>query len=152
MEQNADSRFERFLGLIAAIDKEIMRIRAAECANYGLRGSELMCLHQLGNERAGLTSADLARRTGVTRAAMSRTVAALEERGLVSVGEQGAAESGRYRALVRLTELGQALMGEVAEAIAQVMDEVTPALSEDERAALYASLETLLGCLKGIAR
>lgn len=151
-ELTADGRFEHFVYLISSVEKEIARIRSAECANYGLKGSELMLLYQLSREDAGLPAAELARRCGVTRAAVSRTVAALEERSLVQVCAKDDSAAARYRAPLRLTELGRALMGEVAEAIGRVMAQADLALTPERRAQMYDALESVLACLRGIAR
>ena len=90
MEQE---RFEDFVGIIGAISKEIQRIKAHEASKLGLKGADVMLLYQLMREPAGLTSAELARRSGVTRAAISRYVAGLEERGFVRIEEDELSEA-----------------------------------------------------------
>ena len=95
-----ESRFEDFVGLIGAIDKEIQRIKTAELARFGLRASDLMVVYYLEKNPEGLTGADLARLADVDRAAVSRTVTRLAADGFVEVGE----ESTRYRAPIRLTD------------------------------------------------
>ena len=73
MQQNDETRFEDFVGLISGLYKEIQRIKTSEGARLGLKGSDVMCLHYLERSKDGLTGADLARMAGVTRAAVSRT-------------------------------------------------------------------------------
>ena len=87
----------------------------------------------------------------MTRAAVSRSLAQLEEGGLVIVapaGEQGRA----YRAPVSLTDAGRATMAGVEGAVSRVMSRVDSALKDDARAQLYASLASVLECLRGIGR
>ena len=48
-----ESRFEDFVGLIGAIDKEIQRIKTAELARFGLRASDLMVVYYLEKNPAG---------------------------------------------------------------------------------------------------
>lgn len=145
-------RFEEFVGLISSLEKEVQRIRAVECERLGLRGADLMCLYCLGRSDSPLTAAELSRRAGVTRAAVSRSLAQLEEGGLVIVapaGEQGRA----YRAPVSLTDAGRKTMAGVEGAISRVMSRVDSALEDDDaRAQLYASLASVLECLRGIGR
>ena len=102
MQQNDETRFEDFVGLISGLYKEIQRIKTSEGARLGLKGSDVMCLYYLERSTDGMTGADLARVAGVTRAAVSRTLAHLEEGGFVEVDDSGDAAV-KYRAPVRLT-------------------------------------------------
>ena len=138
-----ESRFEDFVGLIGAIDKEIQRIKTAELSRFGLRASDLMVVYYLEKNPEGLTGADLAR-----LAAVSRTVTRLAADGFVEVGE----ESTRYRAPIRLTEKGYAAMAEVNGLISQIVRQAGGGLMDEQRRALYASLESVLGQLRVIAR
>ena len=143
-----ESRFEDFVGLIGAIDKEIQRIKTAELARFGLRASDLMVVYYLEKNPEGLTGADLARLADVDRAAVSRTVTRLAADGFVEGGE----ESTRYRAPIRLTEKGYAAMAEVNGLISQIVRQAGGGLLDEQRRALYASLESVLGQLRVIAR
>ncbi len=111
MQWNDETRFEDFVGLISGLYKEIQRIKTSEGARLGLKGSDVMCLYYLERSKDGLTGADLARMAGVTRAAVSRTLAHLEEGGYVEVDDSGDAAV-KYRAPVRLTALGGESMSE----------------------------------------
>ena len=144
-------RFEEFVGLVSALEKEVQRIRAVECERLGLRGADLMCLYCLGRAQTGITAAELSRRAGVTRAAVSRSLAQLEKLGLVSVAP--ASDEGRaYRVPVSLTDAGRETMAGVDEAVSRVMSRVDSALEDDARTQLYASLGSVLECLRGIGR
>lgn len=44
MQQNDETRFEDFVGLISGLYKEIQRIKTSEGARLGLKGSDVMCL------------------------------------------------------------------------------------------------------------
>ncbi len=65
MQQNDETRFEDFVGLISGLYKEIQRIKTSEGARLGLKGSDVMCLYYLERSKDGLTGADLARMAGV---------------------------------------------------------------------------------------
>ena len=43
MQQNDETRFEDFVGLISGLYKEIQRIKTSEGARLGLKGSDVMC-------------------------------------------------------------------------------------------------------------
>ena len=149
--QSEAERFEEFVRLVSSLEKEVQRIRAAECERLGLRGADLMCLYYLGKSGEGMTAAELSRAAGVTRAAVSRTLATLSGQGFVEVDE-AAGDARRYRAGVSLTERGRAAMSGVEAAVSRVMSTVDSALEEGERSELYASMASVLECLKGIDR
>ncbi len=143
-----EERFENFVGLIGALNKEIMRIKTVEGARLGLKASDVMCLYYLERSPEGLTGAELARITQVDRAAVSRTLARLEQEGLVEVVS---GVDAKYRAPVRLTERGRQTTATVDAIVDRVLDEVEGALDEDERRQMYASLEAVLAKLKTIS-
>lgn len=146
-----EARFEDFTGLIAAINKEVTRIKSVESAKLGLTGADIMCLYYLGKHPQGMTGAELARAASVTRAAVSRTLARMEREGFVEVqAEQGATT--RYRAAVVLTERGRKSAQGADIAITRVLDEVYAAQSDEERKQMYASLRSVLGRLRTISR
>ena len=130
------SRFEDFVGYIGALAKEIQRIKATESAHLGLQGADIMALYYLGHSESGMTGAELARAAGVTRAAISRTLARMEREGFVTVSGSSDTSS-RYKAPVVLH---------------YVMEQVVQAQSDEERAQMYDSLERVLACLKGLSR
>lgn len=144
-------RFEDFVGYIGALAKEIQRIKAAESAKLGLQGADIMALYYLGRSENGLTGAELARAVGVTRAAVSRTLARMEAEGFVEV-DNGAGSSTRYKAPVMLTERGEQAAAGADERIHYVMDQVFSVQSEEERSQMYESLERVLACLSGLSR
>lgn len=145
-----ERRFEEFVGTISALAKEVQRIKAAESAELGLAGADIMVLYYLAGAAGGMTGAELARAVGVSRAAVSRTLARMEQEGFVelSVGE----DENRYRAPVRLTDRGRAAAEQARERIDYVMHAVSSALTPDERTQMYRSLAQVLTCLKGISR
>ncbi len=148
-----EERFEDFVGLTTAIEKEIQRIKTAELARFGLRASDLMCVYHLQKHPEGLTSAEISRLASIDRAAVSRVVGRLSDQGFVEVGDEKTADAtGRYRALVRLTEKGAAAMLEVDQVIDDVVSRAGSGLTQERREAMYESLSSVLAGLKGIAR
>lgn len=143
-------RFEDFVGIISALSKEIQRIKMVEAAKLGLKGADVMLLYQLARHPHGLTGAELARCTGVTRAAVSRALAGLEEDGFVTVGADSG--SAKYRAAVALTPRGAAAMESATKTIDRVVSAAGNAVPVADRATMYSSLSIILDQLKGISR
>lgn len=149
-DEKEQERFEDFVGMISALSKEIQRIKMVEATKLGIKGADVMLLYQLARHPQGLTGAELARRCGVTRAAVSRALATLEDKGFVMVQPDPGA--GRYRAAVMLSARGTAAMESASRIIDRVVSESGDAVSERNRAIMYSSLSTILDQLKKISR
>ncbi|QOY60836.1 MarR family winged helix-turn-helix transcriptional regulator [Thermophilibacter immobilis] len=147
----AEERFEDFVGLIDALHREIRRIKASEAEQLGFKGADVMCLHYLARHPEGLTSAELARRADVSRAAISRTVARLEAEGLVEMGSSQS-DATRYRVPVTLTERGHEAARPIDDIVNGVLRETGEVLSESQRTQMYDSLNQILNRLESIAR
>lgn len=149
-DEKEQERFEDFVGVISALSKEIQRIKMVEAAKLGIKGADVMLLFQLARHPQGLTSAELARRCGVTRAAVSRSLASLEDGGFVVVQPDRGA--GRYRAAVVLSARGVDAMASATQIIDRVVSESGDAVSPHNRAIMYSSLSAILDQLKQISR
>lgn len=142
-----ETRFEDFVGIISALNKEIQRIKDAEARRLGFRGADVMCLYYLVKHPEGLTAAELARMADVSRAAMSRTVARLAEDGFVEVDEVTT-----YRAPIRLTEKGREAARPLDDIIHRVLDEAGGELAMRQRLQMYDSLNHILERLRTFGR
>ena len=147
-----ETRFEDFVGIISALNKEIQRIKTAEAKRLGFRGSDVMCLYYLVKHPDGLTASELARVVDVSRAAMSRTIAHLAEDGFVEVGDADDEDASRYRAPVRLTEKGYEAARPLDDIIHRVLDEAGGELAMRQRLQMYDSLNHILERLKTFGR
>lgn len=144
-------RFENFVGLITAIDKEIQRIKTAELARFGLRASDLMIVYNLDKHPEGPSAADLARYAEIDRAAVSRSLVRLSQQGFVKLGA-AAPDAPRYRTPVYLTEKGTAAMTEVDALIRNIVQSAGGALEDEQRQAMYNALASVLEQLKNTSR
>ena len=147
-----ETRFEDFVGIISALNKEIQRIKTAEAKRLGFRGSDVMCLYYLVKHPDGLTASELARVVDVSRAAMSRTIAHLAEDGFVEGGDADDEDASRYRAPVRLTEKGHEAARPLDDIIHRVLDEAGGELAMRQRLQMYDSLNHILERLKTFGR
>ena len=146
-----ESRFEDFVGLITKISKEVQRIKTVEAAKLGLKGSDVMCLYYLSQHEEGLTGAELAREVDVTRAAISRTLARLEDEGYVEACAEDD-DATRYRVPMRLTAKGQTSMVQASEVIRRVVTEAGNELGDSQRRQMYRSLCLIYDRLCTISR
>ena len=141
------SRFEQFSASITSISRYIQRIERVEMEKYGLKGPYAQCLLTMSRYPDGITAARLCDACDKDKAAISRMVAELEEKGLLVRDAVGGV---RYRALLKLTELGQAAAEHVQERARLAVEEAGAGMNEQQRAVMYAALELIADNLQTI--
>ncbi len=135
-------RFQSFVTGITVCYKYIQRIKSAEMTEFGLKGTHVMCLFFLRHNPDGLTAAQLCQLCAEDKAAISRTVVTLHEKGYIRSGEK------KYRAPLRLTSAGMTVAQKVDDLIAQWVGFGGDGLTEEDRAVFYRSLELISGNLR----
>ena len=136
-------RFQSFVTGITVCYKYIQRIKSLEMTEFGLKGTHAMCLFFLHHSQEELTAAQLCQLCAEDKAAISRTLATLQERGCIQTGEK------KYRAQLRLTDNGLMIAKKVDSLIEQWVGMGGDGLSEEDRAVFYRSLELIAGNLRG---
>ena len=135
-------RFESFVTGVTVCHKYIQKIKSMEMTGFDLKGTHAMCLFFLYHNPEGLTAAQLCQLCAEDKAAISRTIAALQERGYIVSGGK------KYRALLQLSESGLAVARQVDGLIEQWVGFGGDGLSEEERAVFYRVLETISANLR----
>ena len=74
-------RFEDFVNLINTAYKDIQKIKSYEVKELGLKSSHVMCMFYLGQSEYGLTSNELCDKCKEDKAAVSRNLKFLAEKG-----------------------------------------------------------------------
>ena len=136
-------RFQSFATGITICYKYIQRIKSAEMTEFGLKGTHVMCVFFLHHNPDGLTAAELCQLCAEDKAAISRTLSALLEKGYIQ------SEGKKYRAKITLTEKGLQLAKEVDKVIEQWVGFGGDGLEENERESFYHALELISDNLKG---
>ncbi len=136
------NRFQSFVTGITICYKYIQRIKNAEMTEFGLKGTHVMCVFFLHHNPEGLTAAELCQLCAEDKAAISRTLSTLQEKGYIQSGEK------RYRAKITLTEKGLLLAKQVDEVIEQWVGFGGDGLQEEERENFYHALELIADNLK----
>lgn len=135
-------RFEAFVTGVTVCYKYIQRIKAAEMSEFGLKGTHVMCLFFLHHNPDGLTAAQLCQLCAEDKAAISRTIAILQEQGYIESGDK------KYRAPLTLTPAGKTLAGKMDTLIGQWVSLGGDGLTDDERATFYNTLERIAANLR----
>ena len=141
------SRFEHFSASIAGIYRYIQRIERTEMEEYGLKGPHAQCLLTMARYPEGITAARLCEVCDKDKAAISRMMVELEEKGMVS---RESSCNGRYRMPLKLTELGQKAAEHVEQRAKQAVEEASAGITEQQRATMYAALDVIAGNLQTI--
>ena len=130
-------RFEQFTTLISAIYQNIQKIERDEMEKQGLKGAYAQYLLALQQHPQGLTAAQLSELCEKDKAAVSRAVTELENRGLLI---RSAQSSGAYRASLTLTETGLQAAKFVSARAAAAVEQAGKGLSNQDRQVFYAAL------------
>ena len=132
-------RFETFTVLIAKISRNIRKIKNQEMSEYGLRSAHVSCLYYLYSAKY-LTATELCERCEEDKATISRALDYLEANEYISCESKFAK---RYKSPLTLTEKGKVVGKKIADKINSVLDEISVALTEEERISFYQSLAVI---------
>lgn len=143
------SRFEQFSAAIASIYHSIARIERVEMAKYGLKGPHAQCLLAMGRYPDGITAARLCEVCEKDKAAISRTVAELEEAGMVLREEQ---DRKRYRANLMLTDKGREVAKNVNDLVYLAVSRASAGYDAETRQTFVRVLNLIAGNLQDICR
>lgn len=135
-------RFQSFVTEITTCYKYIQRIKNAEMTEFGLKGTHVMCLFFLHHNPEGLTAARLCQLCAEDKAAISRTLAVLQDKEYIVSGGK------KYRAKLTLTESGLAIAKQVDVLIEQWVGFGSGGITEEERNTFYHVLELISKNLK----
>ncbi len=144
------SRFEQFTYVISGIYRYVQKIERNEMIKRGYKGAYALYLATLNRYEEGLSSTELCEVCDKDKAAVSRIIAEMEEKGLVERGKNG---KRGYRAKITLTEKGKETANYVSEratlAISSVSGEI---MSEKEREIFYSTLDTIYKNLQKVSK
>ena len=136
-------RFDAFVSGITACYKYIQRIKSMEMTEFGLKGTHVMCLYYLRQNPAGLTASQLCGLCAEDKAAISRTVSELKNRGYITTLSEKA-----YRAMLTLTSAGQDLARKFDQLIESWVTAGGDGLSDEERSDFYKTLSSIADNLR----
>lgn len=132
-----DNRFENFTYLVLKIGKIIQRIKNIEMTEYGLRAVHVMCIYYLSKFSDGLTNRELANLTFEDKAAISRSLALLQEKEII------VEDSKKYKGKYTLTEYGLKIADYICERSNEAVEESGNDISPEERKQFYFNLRKI---------
>ena len=141
------TRYEQFSSAISAIYRNIQKIERDEMILYGAKGAFAQYLTALYRHPDGLTAAQLCELCDKDKAAVSRAVNEMAERGLI-LREDGTA----YRTRICLSPEGQQTAAHIFRRAQTAVEVGGKGLSDEHRAAFYAALNLIAANLETVAR
>lgn len=130
-------RFENFTVSVLKLNKLIHKIKLYEMEEYDLRAIHVMCVYYL-NSNPNLTATELAKLTLEDKAAISRALKTLAEKGYVNYAADG------YNAQITLTDAGKAVSEKISDKAAKAVNAAGGSLSEKQREEFYDSLGAIV--------
>lgn len=146
---NVIRKYELLSSSVSSMYHDIQKIERVEMAKYGLKGPQAQCLLAMSRHPEGITSAKLCEICEKDKAAISRTVAEMEQAGLLYRAEKNGV---RYRALLILTEKGRAAAQAVKERAHLAVEKAGEGLDDAQREVFYRVLALIAGNLHTICK
>lgn len=134
------SRFQQFSYVISEINRQIQKIERDEMIKYGCKGAFAQYLVALLNHPEGLTAARLCQICDKDKAAVSRMVSEMQEKGMVTRNSES---TRAYNAPILLTEDGRKAAEHVCMKARAAVKAVGGEMSEEERRVLYSLLDSI---------
>ena len=145
-----NEKFESFVNTVTRAYKTLSRLKNQVTESMGLRGNHVMCMHYLGKNPEGLTATELCKLCNEDKAAVSRTVLDLTQKGLVIPTD---IESKRkYRTVIKLSPLGEEYNSRIGNIIVESVEITTGDFTEEERECFYKVFESIIVSLEGMIK
>lgn len=130
------NRFAQFSHVISNIYRNIQKIEHDEMVKLGYKGAYAQYLVALSTQPTGITSTRLCEICDKNKAAVSRILGEMEEKGLIIRNHS-------YNALITLTKKGEKIAQYVCSKAEMAVQEVGKGLTDEQRQLLYESLSQI---------
>lgn len=143
------SKYSIISTAVSSMYHDIQKIERVEMAKYGLKGPHAQCLFAMGRNPEGITAARLCEICDKDKAAISRTLAELEQSALIERVERNGS---RYRAQLLLTQKGKEIAEAVNQKVQLAVEQAGNGLNDAQREVFYHVLGLIAGNLHTICR
>lgn len=139
-------RFEKFAFVISNAYRYIQRIETEAMEKYGLKGAYVQYMIVIHNNPDGATATQLSDIADRNKAAVSRALAEMEDKGIIYRNK----EKNYYRARIFLTEEGEKAMQYIIDKAKKAVKIADMGLEEKKRDEFYDSLGIITANLRRI--
>lgn len=140
-------RFKQFSFSIFEIYRCWHKLAAEVMIPYGLRGPHAIYLVALRDCENGLTAVELSTICGRDKADVSRAISSMQEKGLITRDSVN-----NYRAKVKLTNQGIAVVELISRRIAVAVEYAAQGYESDQRAVFYQVLDAVTDNLRQLSK
>ena len=141
-------RFERFSFAILKIYRSWNKLATEEMGKYGLKGLCALYLLTIGRSNGGITVTKLAEACSKDKADVSRTIALMENKGLVV---KEIVNQNLYRAKILLTKKGEEAAKNVSMSACLAVENAGNGIINADRKVFYGVLEQIAENLEEIS-
>jgi len=134
-------RFEDFVSMTNTAYKGLQKIKSYKVESLGLKGSHVMCMFYLGQNEEGLTSVELCEKCREDKAAVSRNLKYLYEKGYVKLAQD---DEKKYRLKNVLTDSGREAYNKLEIMISDAVNSFGKGLTVKERTAFYKAFGVIV--------
>lgn len=142
-------RYEQFSYMVSVISRHIQKIERDEMEKFGHKGAFAQYLTVMRHYPDGVTASQLSDLCDKDKAAVSRVVTEMIEKGLVV---RNCANETLYRAKLVLTDEGRKIAEYVANRAIVAVAAVGNELTDEERKLFYSTLEFIATRLHSISK
>lgn len=136
-------RFYRFVLLIDGVHKCIQKLRIDTAPYFGVKSVHIFWVFELFWHPEGLTAAELASRSMISRSLVSREIDELHKDGYIEVHETARGKRKNYNSPITLTEKGKELAAKIMEEGLKVQNAASTDIAPEELSNFYTTLEKL---------
>ncbi|MGM9643504.1 MAG: MarR family winged helix-turn-helix transcriptional regulator [Eubacteriales bacterium] len=148
MQKEMIERFEQFSYSINVIYRYVLKIEREEMEKYGYRGSYALYLAIMYHFPDGLTASKLSEISDRDKAGISRIVAEMEQKGLITKQSN---HDNFYRAKLVLTPKGRDVADLVRKKAIYAVSRAGDGISDEDRKIFYDCLFSISSNLKKIS-
>lgn len=135
-------RFERFTSAISTATKCVVKLKAREVREKGLRATHVMTLISIGKSGArGVTATTIGKYCREDKAGISKDLAVLKEKGYILPRNES---EKKYRVRYVLTDMGQDLYEKIREDIRATVARCGDGVDDGEREVFYRVLDKIV--------
>ena len=142
-------RFKDFTKYISLAYKYLLKIKSDGIKEFGLKGSHVMCLFYIGESENGLTATNLCQLCCEDKAAISKALSALYEKGYIVLEND---ENKKYRSSYFLTDAGREIIERLNDKIRAAVSGGGAGLTDEERDIFYRCLSKIVTNLEDVSK
>jgi len=135
-----EKRYMLFTSTVASLYQSIQKIRAMEMDRFHLKTGHVTCLLLLYHHPEGITHKKMTELCEMDKAAVSRYITTLRERGFIT---DDTADEKKYHRRIHLTDAGMRVAERTTEMVVRAVENGSASMTEAERIRFYDRMQEI---------